>query len=47
MTIGHLGRIADWQSNVVYMAGLVTATAFLNKGPKEKLFGDLLTKRRI
>jgi DNA-directed RNA polymerase II subunit RPB2 len=43
MTIGHL--VESLTSKVAcFYGGFGDCTAFLNKGPKEKLFGELLTK---
>jgi len=44
MTIGHLVESLVGKACCLY-GGFGDSTAFLNKGPKDKLFGDLLTKQ--
>jgi DNA-directed RNA polymerase II subunit RPB2 len=44
MTIGHLVESLVGKACCLY-GGFGDCTAFLNKGPKDKLFGDLLTKQ--
>jgi DNA-directed RNA polymerase II subunit RPB2 len=43
MTIGHLVESLIGKACCIY-GGFGDCTAFMNKGPKDKLFGDLLTK---
>jgi DNA-directed RNA polymerase II subunit RPB2 len=43
MTIGHLVEALIAKASCLY-GGLGDCTAFLQKGPKDKFFGDLLTK---
>jgi len=43
MTIGHLVEVLIAKAACIY-GGFGDCTAFLNKGPKEKTFGKLLTK---
>jgi len=43
MTIGHLVESLIGKTCAIY-GGFGDCTAFMNKGPKDKLFGDLLTK---
>jgi len=43
MTIGHLVEVIVAKACCLY-GGAGDCTAFINKGPKDKLFGDLLTR---
>jgi DNA-directed RNA polymerase II subunit RPB2 len=43
MTIGHLVESLTGKACCLY-GGFADCTAFINKGPKDKLFGDLLTR---
>jgi len=44
MTIGHLVESLIGKTCAVY-GGFGDCTAFMNKGPKDKMFGDLLTRQ--
>jgi len=44
MTIGHLVESLIGKACAVY-GGFGDSTAFMNKGPKDKMFGDLLTRQ--
>jgi len=44
MTIGHLVESLIGKACAVY-GGFGDCTAFMNKGPKDKMFGDLLTRQ--
>ena len=44
MTIGHLVESLIGKTCAVY-GGFGDCTAFMNKGPKDKIFGDLLTRQ--
>ena len=46
MTIGHLVETLVGKA-CVFTGGLGDCTAFLNKGPKEKVFGEILTKNNF
>ena len=44
MTIGHLVESLVGKTCAIY-GGFGDSTAFINKGPKDKIFGDLLTRQ--